>query len=471
MSNRSDQYPRVLIIGHDFAPNTGDQATLSSLFKGWPRDRIAVAAQSRAIGTSGFAGHYYRFGVLEDRWVWPLSLIPREPWKISGPTAPAVAPGPEETPIPMVEDASGSPGSAEPAGSWLRHGGSAVLSATGAQELLRGLHLSDRFRQWLAEYQPDVIYTQLSSLRLVRLAKELLQDTGVPLVIHFMDDWPSTVYRRTLLGPILRSRLLPELEELIHQAAVLMAISDEMSREFEKRYGRGFHTYHNAVDLGEWKQARRTSWEAREPLEVLYAGRIGTVNISSLLDVAQAVESLTQSGLGVRLTILSQDAGSPSASPLKGLPHVDVLPAIPHAGIPARLAAADILVLPLDFGEKAERFARFSMPSKTSEYMASGTPTVVYAPARNAVSRYATAEGWGRVVGKRSTRELTVALRSLAESAQERERLGRRAADLAFAHHDAHVVGEAFRRDLESAAATRAAAPTAATARQRRQEP
>ena len=78
-------YPRVLIVGQDFTEATGGGITLSCLFARWPKDRVAVANGERDLGASGFAGHYYRLGTLEDRWRWPLSSIPREDWKVSGP--------------------------------------------------------------------------------------------------------------------------------------------------------------------------------------------------------------------------------------------------------------------------------------------------------------------------------------------------------------------------------------------------
>lgn len=65
------------------------------------------------------------------------------------------------------------------------------------------------------------------------------------------------------------------------------------------------------------------------------------------------------------------------------------------------MTKADLLVIPLDFDEMSIRFARYSMPGKTSEYMASGTPILVYAPERTALSMYAKREKWGYSVNRR----------------------------------------------------------------------
>lgn len=442
-------YPRVLIVGQDFEEGRGGGVTLSCLFHDWPRDRIAVASQWLELGVPGRAGRYYRLGSLEDRWIWPLSAVPREAWKISGPVIPGAARGWSNT-SPGADDRRRGPRSGGLPDTLGRRLGYRALQFMAAEDFIHGLHPSDSLLAWVHDFHPDVIYSQLSSLGLVRLVEGLARETGVPVVLHFMDDWPTTLYRSGLLAGHLRGRLGRELGALLDRAALLMVISDDMARAFKGRYGHDFMTFHNALDLGEWVSVRRTSWAPGHPFEILYAGSVNIANEAGILDVARATKALASDGMDVRLVLLTASTTRPVAVSLDGLAHVNVLPAIPHAEMPARLASADLLVLPLDFEERAQAFARFSMPTKTVEYMASGTPTLVYAPADNAVSRYAAEERWGHVVGTRSLTALTTALRLLAENPAERERLGKRAVELASARHDAGPVREAFRAALES---------------------
>ena len=44
-----NNYPRILIIGPPFNNFTGGGITLSNLFKGWPKDRIAVASKDLVL--------------------------------------------------------------------------------------------------------------------------------------------------------------------------------------------------------------------------------------------------------------------------------------------------------------------------------------------------------------------------------------------------------------------------------------
>lgn len=444
-------FPRVLVIGEDIVEGFGGAGvTTSSLFAGWPRDRVAVASGWYELGASRFAGHYYRLGSREDRWMWPLSVVPRAAWKVSGPVAvvedgvgqSSVGRGP--SPLGRQTDWDGRRDRPH------RRLGYAALHLTGAEPLMHGLHASDPFLAWVEEFRPEVVYSQLASLGLIRLVDELARRTGIPVALHFMDDWPTTMYRNGLLAPVVRRRLTRELRGLIVRAALLMVISDDMARAFASRYGRECIPFHNSLDLETWAAARRTARPSGQPFEILYAGRIGIANETSILEVGTATEALAGRGTDVRLTVLTLDMKHPTATMLSGFNHVDVLPAIPHGELPGRLASADLLVLPLDFDKRAQDFARFSMPTKTVEYMASGSPTLIYAPADHAVSRYASSGGWGHVVGARSVPDLIAALHLLSVSPEERERLSRRAVELSTVHHDAGPVREAFRAALQS---------------------
>jgi len=463
MMSASAQYPRMLIVGYgDLSPGTGGGVTMASLCEGWPRDRIAIAAGGRDLGASGFAGHYYRLGASEDRWVWPLSVVPRQSWKVSGQITPGTDVEQERDTLHLLGGVTPDEKSRSHAGpdGYTRRMVNAVLGFAGAKDLVHGLQLSHSFTAWVAEYRPEVVYSWVSTLGLARLLNHLAEETDARLALHFMDDWPSADYQEGALAPVLRRKLERELRSLVDRAAVVMAISDAMSREYARRYGRDFLTFHNALDLGEWAATRRTSWEATPPIEVLYTGRIGIANGSSLVDVAQAVARPALGGIQMRFTVLTPDVANPVAAKLRAMQCVEVVPAIPHAQIPARLAEADLLVLPLDFGHAEQKFARYSMPTKAVEYMASGVPTVVYAPAEHAVSQYAASGGWGLLVGTRDVGALTAAFRSLATDSAMREHFGRRAVELASANHNEDVVREAFRAALYSAAhSARSASP------------
>jgi glycosyltransferase involved in cell wall biosynthesis len=109
---------------------------------------------------------------------------------------------------------------------------------------------------------------------------------------------------------------------------------------------------------------------------------------------------------------------------------------------------ADVLILPLNFNQSSRQFLALSMPTKTTSYMASGTPILVYAPHDTALAEYATEGQWACVVSRRSTSDLEQAILRLCTDVELRQRASRTAYACAMDHHTIPTVTAAFHRAL-----------------------
>ena len=70
--------PRVLIVGQPFNNATGGGITLSNLFAGWDKDKIAVACFSYYFSVpvdTTICDRYYQLGFEDNKWFFPFSLI------------------------------------------------------------------------------------------------------------------------------------------------------------------------------------------------------------------------------------------------------------------------------------------------------------------------------------------------------------------------------------------------------------
>ena len=72
--------PRVLIFGQPFNDKYGGGITVTNLFKGWDRERIAVAATGHLMYgvTTDVCDNNYQLGIEEFRWIFPFSLLQRK---------------------------------------------------------------------------------------------------------------------------------------------------------------------------------------------------------------------------------------------------------------------------------------------------------------------------------------------------------------------------------------------------------
>lgn len=439
------EYPRVLVFGRGFDSHGGGGITLSNLFRGWPRDRLAVVDYRARSGTSSAACAEYRLGALEQKWVWPLSCLPRRSGESGSVDHSALA-------SDLVSDDSlgegATPSARATASRAARAAFHMVVDWLGAQDVLQQPILSEPLTRWVADFSPDVLYCHFSTLGTIRLVRALHECSEARLAIHIMDDWPETVYARSLMGPVLRDVVDRELRELLSRAAVRMAISRAMADEYLSRYGCDFEVFHNCIDVSFWRQRHKTSWAVASPLRVVYCGRIGWDALASFVDVCEAVELMNQAGVATQFSIYPGGIDASSAKALARYAHTRMLPAVEDEQLPDVLTGADVLIIPSNFEGRGRRFARLSMPTKVPAYMACATPIVLYSPRTHATCAWAEQGKWALVVGDRSRERLALALSDLAASPAQREALGRRASEIADREFDGRQVRAAFRESL-----------------------
>ena len=63
--------------------------------------------------------------------------------------------------------------------------------------------------------------------------------------------------------------------------------------------------------------------------------------------------------------------------------------AVPFSKIPSLITQFDLTVLPIDFTKSGIKYAKYSVSTKTSEYMISGVPILLFAPEEVALTAYA----------------------------------------------------------------------------------
>ena len=432
---QSDACPRTLFVTPAaFNHITGGGITFSALFRDWPVDRLATVHNDTVPTTDDVCQHYYRLGPAEiTRW-------PR----LSGSTG-------TNQPAPIAP----SPASA-PASSGLRTA-KRWIAGNGWPDTGR---LTPELESWIESFRPQVLYTILGTIGVMELVDAIRRRFDLPLVVHFMDDWPSHLYRGGLLSFAARSRMNRLIHRLVGAATERMAICDAMADAFTQRFHVPFSVHHNPVDVdaieGWIKQDAKGTVKAApdDTVRVLYVGSIfDNAQAQSLMDIARAVATLGNSGRSIQF-----DLYSPLHLAERFRDQLEIAPPIrlhdtiaDDARFFQTIAAADILVLPVNFDADSVRLVRYSMPTKLPAYMASGTATLVYGPPGIAQLEYARQYRWGYVMDRQGVEGVATALTRLADDSGLRAELATRAKALAVSRHDATTVRSGFQARLRAA--------------------
>lgn len=440
----NNSIPKVLIIGVSFTQKDGGGITLTNLFKDWPLENLAVTSEEFYEIDLNACKNYYRLGFKENRRPWPFyyfqPVYKSEPIKVSS-----------EPSSPVTKEYFDSYESKY--NSFIKQFLTRLLHITGLYNYIFRLRVSENFLNWFDEYNPDIIYTQLASLPLIRFVNRLTDLRKRAMVIHFMDDWPTTINQKGIFSFYWGNQIDKGLRKLIQKASVNMSICQYMSDEYKNRYGKNFVPFHNFIEPETWKNVSKTDWVSQGKFKILYAGRISIGVKNLIFKVSEAVEYLNTQGYNIELQLLVFWTSKKFDKKISTYKSVKVLPHVDHSEIPKSLTGADLLLLPLDFDKKSLKFTHLSMPTKASEYMISGTPILAIAHESTALYNYAKNSGWAYVLNSENQSDIIDAIKTLVNNIEIRKNLGETAKSTALKLHNSSILRSDFQHILKDSIA------------------
>ena len=410
---------------------------MSNLFKGWPKEKLAVASASNLLNNLDISvcEQYYQLGYNGKLHPFPLNLV-----------LPKINCGPVD--ITRTKSIQKQKHQAKPGKfKTIYRSVQKLLVFLGLYNFLYQMKVTPEFKEWLVNYKPDIIYSQLETLELIRLVREIHILTNKPIAVHIMDDWPSTINKPGILYSYWKKTIDGELKELLFQSSVFLSIGDSMSEEYKRRYGINFTPFHNPIEIEKWLPFSKKDWEIKGKFTILYAGRLGNGVNNSIVDIANAVNDLCSSDADILFELQTPDL-SALQKIVKLNEHIKWVKPIDYSDLAMKFASVDLLVIPFDFDKNSIVFLRYSFSTKIPEYMISGTPVLVYADRQTALAKYASKGEWAYVVTDNDQETLRNSIRELYLNSSLRKQLAEKAMKIVVQNDNAEIVRENFRKCL-----------------------
>jgi glycosyltransferase involved in cell wall biosynthesis len=432
-------FPRVLIFGQPFNNFSGGGITLTNLFKGWPKEKISVTYLGHGLQnvTTDVCDIYYQLGREEHKWKFPFNLIQKD-----FPSGLKSFEGKKGTTVGFIQKGlryKVVTGYFYPFLRWL----GLIHTAT-------TISVSERFKEWLSEFKPEILYLQVAALDEILFAREIIDYLNIPSVIHVMDDWPSAISDKGLFRKYWSGRIDREFKSLLDIVNLHLCISDAMSEEYLTRYKKRFIPFHNPIEIERWSPYIKKDLSIdRNNVRILYSGRIGDNGIvGSIIEVASAIDSMNGNESKIKLYIQTPTTNSVILNLLRKHKSVIINDIADYSEIPRIFSDADILLLANDFDPHGIKYLRFSMPTKASEYMISGTPVLLYTPEIAAVSKFFSMNECGHCITKQNREEIINGIHQLVNDEEYRKKLSNSAVRLAMERFNANTVRDDFQRLL-----------------------
>jgi hypothetical protein len=433
-------YPRVLIInGEPFTSRSATGLTLHSLFRGWPPERLGCLFVGDVQPDAGVCDNYWR---LDSNNV-PASRLVRQ--IIGKPSTGRNAVVPVSERDPAVQAVAVHWSERSRLYRWLRN----AASEQSVMQLAR-YRVPPVVHDEIARFAPHVIYTMLGSNAVQRLVLDVQQRCRAPIVPHIMDDWPTTLYRNSVLRPLLRRALMKGFRDVLDRAPVRLVIGSRMAQEYASRYGGEFSSFMNGVEP-EYLESMSSPAPASHKALITYIGGLHLNRWRSLREVGEALVELQREGLAAELLVYTQPRFTEEARKLD-LPTIRLMGPLSPTEVPRVLREAHVLVHVESFDHESRVYARYSISTKIPECMAATRPIFAYGPAELASIQYVAECEAGVTVGSEDRCAVVAGLRRLIQSAQLRRSAGERGFAMAAACHNAERQRSAFRSRLERAA-------------------
>ena len=209
-------------------------------------------------------------------------------------------------------------------------------------------------------------------------AQAVARDLSLPYFISLHDDLAYTA-----LDAVDATKREAAIRSAWQNAAGRFVISDLLGREYCDRYGeREFQV----VTDGLTSLSPLRVQSDRKTLRIYFMGLFHMAyerNLRALLDAVAIVER-EQPDFAIRVTLRCEHV---RPQVIAGARQVTVLPFADETQVQRDLEHADLLYMPIPFGEEHENFARYSLSTKMVTYVGSGVPLMYHGPTTSAAYR------------------------------------------------------------------------------------
>jgi len=227
-------------------------------------------------------------------------------------------------------------------------------------------------------------------------------------------------------------------------AAAIVGYDTQIAAHYERKHGVRPHVIDTPVEVGAAAD-RDDARPAGEPADVLYAGALYWAQEEALRRLARVCRDRAE----LRLTVVADTAQARAA----GIEADAFEPPLSPSAFRERVARADVAVLCLSFDSEHPAVIATASPARLPEYMASGTPILVHAPAGSHVAEYARAGDFAEVVDRADDAALAEGLRRVLADPERSAQRARRARALALERHAEDAVRARMREILDEVGA------------------
>ena len=223
-------------------------------------------------------------------------------------------------------------------------------------------------------FKPDVLYTQIHSYHMLKYISALSKKISCPVVVHTLDDWMETTYKRGLVSALPLAIYGRKLKLFFNNGMTHMVICQKMMIHMEEKYGGNFKFVMNCIDYPRFVRGTRG-----DTVKLIYTGGLMLERYLMINEAARIIAGLNTGAKRFELHVFAPASHIQAYKEM--MSHEVILhESVKHEAVFELLAQSNILLHVESFNPNVKKYTRYSLSTKIPEYLASGKPVVYFGP-------------------------------------------------------------------------------------------
>lgn len=228
-------------------------------------------------------------------------------------------------------------------------------------------------------YSPDVIYTIGGSVSVMKMVNRISIVYDIPVVMHFMDDWPHHLQDENGLGQKIYKKQIQKWLKLIYKRTkICIAISDKMAEIYQKETGIRHISLMNSVNVESLICDKK---EKSDSIVFSYAGGLHLDRWKALVQIQDTIKQLAnQNNIKAEFRIYTKPSDRDKYRYQFDPNITTFFDFVKHDEIKCVYEKSDVLVHAEVINPLLIGYFRFSISTKIPEYLATGRTVLFFGP-------------------------------------------------------------------------------------------
>ena len=233
------------------------------------------------------------------------------------------------------------------------------------------VHITKKTRQELSKYSPDYIYTLGASIKSLKTAYRVGKLLNKPIILHMMDNWDDTLYVNSVFVRPYNKIIKKYLKKINHYSKINFAISQPLCEKMHNNYGGTYFVLGNPCII---KKNIVNITSKDNDFKFLYAGTLTINRKESLVHMLEMIHTYAKSNALNYFFDIYVPSDEINNNIIESFSRFNcaVYQYVPYEEILQQYALHSALFLVESFDSDYIEFTKYSISTKTHEYMAAG---------------------------------------------------------------------------------------------------